>query len=294
MKTELERWQQLGNDVMAYGQDLIQAMIILVGGLILIRLLFRYLRPRLKRIIPRESVVSMITHGVSVILLFLVVTAALHHAGMREAVVFRVLALIAIGVVGVIVLFRPLLPSLPFKVGNTVEAGGLLGRVEATTALNTRLRTFDGKTVFIPNRMILNETVVNFHFTPTRQIRIAVTITYDADLIQAKTILTAILARDPRVLDKPAARVFVLNLTEDGVEIAVRPWVKNADYWRTRCDLLEIIKLRLDQEGIPFASPRRRVHLHESALEGAPAGKAPPPQGPEMNPSTPIRKGEPA
>jgi small conductance mechanosensitive channel len=153
------------------------------------------------------------------------------------------------------------MPSLPFKTGNFIEAAGNLGIVESTSFFNTRLKTFDGKTVFIPNRVILNDTLVNYHYIPHRQIRLVVTITYESDLLKAKNLLWKIFSEEPRILDNPAGRVFVINLSENGVELAVRPWVKNSDYWRTRCDLLEIIKLRFDQGGIKFARPQRFIHI---------------------------------
>jgi hypothetical protein len=90
---------------------------------------------------------------------------------MRGIVIARVFIAVTLAVIGVAVIFRRYLPTLPFKVGDTVQVGGRLGKVEATTVLNTRLRTFDGKTVFMPNRKILNEDVINYHFTPERQIR---------------------------------------------------------------------------------------------------------------------------
>jgi small conductance mechanosensitive channel len=67
------------------------------------------------------------------------------------------------------------------------------------------------------------------------------------------------------VLDVPPARSFVLNLAENGVELGVWGWVKNVDYWRTRGDLLEKIKLRFDQEGITVPFPQREVHLNRQA-----------------------------
>jgi small conductance mechanosensitive channel len=67
------------------------------------------------------------------------------------------------------------------------------------------------------------------------------------------------------VLDVPPARSFVLNLAENGVELGVWGWVKNADYWRTRGDLLEKIKLRFDREGITIPFPQREVHLNRQA-----------------------------
>jgi small conductance mechanosensitive channel len=54
-----------------------------------------------------------------------------------------------------------------------------------------------------------------------------------------------------------------VNLSESSVEIAIRPWVRNSNFWRTRCDLIEKIKLGLDQEGITIAFPQRDIHIYQ-------------------------------
>jgi small conductance mechanosensitive channel len=197
------------------------------------------------------------------------VTAALHYVGVPTIIIRRVLFACILAAVGLIVIFRPYVPSLPFKVGNTIAVGGLVGKVEAVTFLNTRLKTFDGKTIFVPNRMILNDVVNNYHFTGTRQIRISVTISYNDDLLKAKQLLKEILADDPRMLEKPVPSVYVTNLGDDGVGLSARGWVENRNYLKARSDLLEKIKLRFDQEGITIPFPQRHVHLNISGnVEG--------------------------
>jgi small conductance mechanosensitive channel len=163
---------------------------------------------------------------------------------------------------------------MPFKVGNTVKAGDLLGKVEAMTFLNTRLKTFDGKTFFVPNRQILNDIVINYHFTQTRRIKIDVNIRYDQDLLKAKRVLEAIMTEDARVKPKPGPMVYVLNLASNCVELGGRCWVANKDYWVARCDLLEKTKLRFDNEGIRFAFPQLDLHLdsYSSAADDTQAG----------------------
>jgi len=46
--------------------------------------------------------------------------------------------------------------------------------VEAATIINTRIRTFGGKMVFVPNAKILNDYVVNYHITPNRRLQLIV------------------------------------------------------------------------------------------------------------------------
>jgi small conductance mechanosensitive channel len=200
----------------------------------------------------------------------MVVAISLEYAGFQSLVIYRTLAIITLGVVGIVVIARPYLPTLPFKVGNTVEAGGLLGKVEATTFLNTRLRTFDGKTIYVPNRKILDDIIVNYHFTPNRRIYLDVNIRYDQDLLKAKRVLETLMIQDPRVLATPRPIVYVTELADSGVDLSGRCWVKNLEYWRTKCDLIEKIKLRFDHEGIVIAYPQLDVHHYREKSQAVP------------------------
>jgi small conductance mechanosensitive channel len=260
---QLAELRELGDMIALHGQLVVRSLLILVAGLIVIKLLNRTIKRFAAKRKLSPAVASYLSSSLNILLLGFIVVIALEYLGMRGIVIARVFIVVTLAVIGVTVIFRRYLPTLPFKVGDTVQVSGRLGKVEATTVLNTRLRTFDGKTVFMPNRKILNEDVVNYHFTPERQIRLSFGIHYDADLIKAKAVMADILAEDPRILDKPATRVFVVNLSDSSVEIAIRPWVKNSNFWRTRCDLIEKIKLGLDQEGITIAFPQRDIHIYQ-------------------------------
>jgi len=172
----------------------------------------------------------------------------------------RFLIILTLAAIGIIMVFRPLIPTLPFKVGNTIMAGDLLGKVEATTVLNTRLKTFDGKTVFVPNRKILDDIVINYHFTPTRRFELKINILYDQDLMKAKQILETIMVEDPRVNSTPRPIVYLMSLNKGYVELSDRGWADNLKRFVVTRELLEKIKLRFDQEGITLAMPQMQVH----------------------------------
>ncbi len=261
MERTIAKLTRIGDAMTLYGQEVVLALAILVAGLIATRMFIKVLRRILQRFTTNQSLISMVSTSLHVVLVVLVVTAALHYVGVPTIIIRRVLFACILAAVGLIVIFRPYIPSLPYKVGNAIGVGGLVGKVEATTFLNTRLKTFDGKTVFIPNRIILNDIVTNHHFTPTRRVSVGVTISYHDDLQKAKKVLAEILADNPNVLEKPAPSVYVNELGDRGVELSARGWVENAKYLRARSDLLEKIKLRFDQEGITIALPQRHVHL---------------------------------
>jgi small conductance mechanosensitive channel len=262
MEAEILKLGKFQEVVQLYGFDLLLSLAMLVAGLIVAKLIHRYCKILLRRFISKESTVATVANIISLLIVVYVVALSLHHAGMDTIVIRRIIIGLTLAVIAVIIVFRPLIPSLPFKVGQTVKAGNLLGKVEGTSLINTRLRTFDGKTFFVPNQKIINDIVQNYHLTGTRRIKLNVGIRYDQDLMKAKQVLETIMIEDPRVNVSPRPAVWVLNLTNGCVELGGRCWVDNVKYWKTRCELLEKIKLRFDAEGIVIAHPQRDVHIY--------------------------------
>ncbi len=265
MEGELQKLREVSDMVTLYGPGILRALILLLVGLVLAKLFLKYSKPILRRFNLKEATLSVVANVIFIVIITFSVAMAAQLLGLKALVIVRVLAAIALALIAIVVMFRPLIPTLPFKVGNTIKTGDLLGKVEVTTLMNTRIRTFDGKTVFVPHSKVLNDYVINYHLIPNRQIRIDFPIGYKDDLLKAKRVLSEILAEEPRILKAPPARVFVIDLTLEGVQLAVWSWVKNIDYWRTRCDLLEKIKLRFDHEGIGFAMPRRLIDIQEAS-----------------------------
>ncbi|MEA3438582.1 MAG: mechanosensitive ion channel family protein [Thermodesulfobacteriota bacterium] len=260
MESTLVKYKEMGDLIASQGQTFVIALVILVVGLIVIKQVSKLLRLMLERLNLKPQTISTVSTIISIILLVIVVATALEHLGMNTLVIRRVIFLVSLAVIGIIAIFRPLLPTLPFKVGNTVKVGDLLGKIEATTLLNTRMRTFDGRTVFIPNSKILNDYVINYHFTGTRRVKVDVGIGYDQDILKAKQILETIMIEDPRVKVTPRPTVYVLNMANSCVQLGGRCWVNNVKYWTSRCELIEKTKLRFDHEGITIAFPQLDVH----------------------------------
>ncbi len=262
MEKEILEFGKFQEVVELYGFDLLLSLAMLVAGLIVAKLVHRYFKILLRTFISKESTVATVANITSLLIIVYVVALSLHHVGMDTIVIRRIIIALTLAVIAVIIVFRPLIPALPFKVGQTVKAGDLLGKVESISLLNTRLRTFDGKTFFVPNHMIIKDIVQNYHFTPTRRIKLNVGIRYDQDLMKAKQVLETIMVEDPRVMVNPRPAVWVLNLNNGCVELGGRCWVDNIKFWKTRCELLEKIKLRFDAEGIVIAHPQRDVHIY--------------------------------
>lgn len=151
----------------------------------------------------------------------------------------------------------------PFRLGELIDANGVLGTVKEIQFFSTVLVTGDNKEITIPNAKIQGNNLINY----TRQGRLRVdfvfSVSYADDLREVKEMLHEIVTADERVLAAPAPVIFVQSLDDSGVSIAARPWVKPDDYWTLQWDIPERVKLRFDAEGITIPFPQRDVHWYD-------------------------------
>ncbi|MEM7542392.1 MAG: mechanosensitive ion channel domain-containing protein [Pseudomonadota bacterium] len=186
------------------------------------------------------------------------VVAILGAAGLAIALAFQgSLSNLAAG--ALLVTFRP------FKVGDFIEAGGTTGIVEEIQMFTTQIRTGDNKTVIVPNAGVASGNIVNYSTKPTRRIDLVFGVGYEADLDKVRSNIEAVLSDDERVLKDPEPTIGIVELGDNSVNFAVRPWVKSEDYWPTYFALQENMKKRFDSEGISIPYPQREVHLHQVA-----------------------------
>jgi len=152
----------------------------------------------------------------------------------------------------------------PFKVNHYVEAGGTSGTVVEVDLFNTIMLTPDNKRVIVPNSVVYNGVIVNYSAEDTRRVDLVFGIGYEDNYVKACEIINSVIASESRILKEPEAIVAMGELADSSVNINVRPWVINADYWNVRASLLEKIKSEFDANGISIPFPQQDVHMHQA------------------------------
>jgi small conductance mechanosensitive channel len=142
-----------------------------------------------------------------------------------------------------------------FRAGDSIEAGGVTGIVEAIGIFDTILITDDNRKIIVPNGKILGGPIVNTSAKSTRRLDLVISIAYGADLKRAKEIILSALKADARVLPTPAPTVAMGALSENSVDLAMQAWVAVGDYNALRSDVLEKVKLGFDAAGVAFPPP---------------------------------------
>jgi len=157
----------------------------------------------------------------------------------------------------------------PFDVGDIVDAGGVTGRVQSTNLVSTHIRTFDNKSMIVPNNEIWGGVITNSTGARKRRVDMVFGIGYGDDIAKAQGILEKITNDHKLVLKDPEPVIKVHELADSSVNFICRPWVKTADYWTVYWDVTRSVKEEFDRQGVSIPFPQRDVHLYREALENA-------------------------
>ena len=242
------------------GPMVVKGMILLIIVLILVKFLGKFVSSILiKAGMPERRAAYSMT-GMHILVLLIGALVVLNFIGFPAALLFRVIMVIVMASVAAFVIAKPYIPKLPLKKGDVVMIGGAMGKVDLISVMHTRIRTFDGKVVYIPNHKVLNDQVVNTSLRPKRRLDIDFYIPYEADVGKVKGIVGEILKESEIVQEKPVPRVVIDKFAPGYLEMKARFWVEKKYALVGRWGLNEKIMARFDEEGITMASPRLDIN----------------------------------
>ena len=157
-----------------------------------------------------------------------------------------------------ILLFRP------FKVGDFIEAQGISGVVKEIQIFNTVINTVDNKVILLHNGPVSTGIINNYSREAVRRVDFSFSIKYGDDFEKAKAVLLKLIAEDARVLDTPAAPFVELGaLSSSSINITVRVWCKQEDYWGIYFDLNKKVYETFPKEGLNFPYQTLTVNVNK-------------------------------
>ncbi len=266
--------EELPQKALNLGVRILLAIVFLFLGFSLIKVIRRIVKKSLKRAGADVGVVqfldSFIKVGLYIILGFMVAGGFGLDAASVVAVVGSAGVAVGLALQGSLSNFAGgvlILLIKPFKVGDYIkeDSQGNEGTVTEIQMFYTKLLTYDGKTVVLPNGTLANTSLVNVTAANFRRLDVTVGISYDSDIKKAKAVLTRLVDENPLVIQDKDKVVTVDDLSDSAVVIAVKCHVKTEDYWTLRGQLLEDIKLSFDEEGIMIPYPQLDVHIDKES-----------------------------
>ena len=257
-------------ELLSFGYRIFVAVLILLIGIRIAKSVRKMLGKTFDRMEVEVSLRKFLLSVAYAVICGLAVFAAADKLGISPASIVAVLgsAGIALGLAlqeslgnfagGVLILLMK-----PFKVGDYIICGDKEGTVSAIGLVYTTMNTIDNKKIVIPNGTLSNSNLTNVTSQDNRRLEIKVGISYQADLKKAKDIMLRLFEEHPCMLKEEQVVTFVDELADSSVIIGARGWVATPDYWKTRCDLLEQVKLTFDAEGIEIPFNQLEVRIKQ-------------------------------
>ena len=162
-----------------------------------------------------------------------------------------------------------IMTTKPFKVGDYIieDSNKNEGYVTQIDIFYTRLTTIENKMIVIPNGTLANSSLTNVSHLRDLRLNQKVQISYRSDIEKAKQLIRDIIEQEEAVRKKKEILVFVDELKDSGISIGFRCFISAKEYWKTRWDILEKIKIEFDQEGIEIPYNQLDVHLIDNLIE---------------------------
>ena len=254
---------------------LIEIVLVIIASLIVSRVLRRILK---RRILPRfklaegaQFVILRLIHYVLVVIgLFL----AINLVGIQMTSLAVIFGLLGVGIAfglqnitsnfvsGLILLFER-----PVSVGDYIEVGGAMGKVQSINMRSTTVITRDNITLIVPNSSFISDTVTNWSVgDPKIRINVPVGVAYGSDTELVKRLLLEVAEKHPDVLKDPKPDVLFREFADSSLNFDLRIWILNPmGRFKTISDINYAVDAAFREHNITIPFPQRDVHFYQEA-----------------------------
>jgi small conductance mechanosensitive channel len=259
--------KQLTSTGVEIGKSILLALVIYFAGKFVIKLTNKIVRQMLERRQVDNTIQSFLKSFVSILLNVLLIITVISALGVNTTSFAALLA--SLGVAAgmalsgnlqnlagglIILLFKP------FKVGDMIEAQGMMGKVKEIQIIHTILLTVDNKEIYLPNGSLSSGSITNYNKMETRRVDFTISVEYGTDVEKVINALKAIANSDDRILKDPEPFYALSALADSSVNFTFRVWVNGADYWAVYFDLNKKIYEEFNRQSIKFPFPQLQIH----------------------------------
>ena len=263
--------------------DVLAAVVILLLGIILTRVLYRWLA---NAVLPRTEMEPSLQNSIATIVGYIGVIVAISLALGRLGLDLQNVALVAgalsvgigFGLQSVVSNFVSgliLLTERPIRVGDWIVVGNEQGYVRKISVRSTEIETFERASVILPNSDLITGVVKNWtHSNRLGRLAVPVGVSYAADPDQVREILISIAKNHPLVLSTPEPNVLFMGFGDSSLDFELRGIVSDVNQiLSVASDLRFEILRRFREAGVEIPFPQRDVHLHtvQDAQDATPA-----------------------
>ena len=271
---EMTRWQKivdrfLKSEGLSSGAvTVIELVALLVLGFIAIKVIVYLTKRTMKKSSLDASLYKFVLNGVKAVLYITLITMALSILGVSPTTIVTVVgaagAAIALALkdsLANIAGGMMIMMTKPFSKEDYIDVGNVSGKVEHIDLFLTTLRTYDYKTITIPNGLINTSILVNHSKEDIRRVDCVFGIGYDNNIGEAKEILENVCSANSYILSEPGPVIGVSSHGDSAVMIDLKVWCRTEQYWDIKYFLEENVKIAFDEHGINIPYPQIDVHM---------------------------------
>ena len=249
-------------------EQLITTLVILVACLVAVRLVMALTRRLTGRSKMDERVRRYILGGVKAVLYLVTILIVAQSLGIPVTSLIALVSVFGLAVSlaiqdvlsnvagGMVILF-----SKPFTIGDYVETSDGEGTVAEISLTHTKLDTYGGQRVMLPNKAVVAGKIINYSARGIRRVDHTVTASYDDATEAVRAACLRAVARTPHVLEDPAPAAVLTAYKESAVEYHVRFWADIAYFWDAYNTSLEEIRRCFDEDGVTMTYNHLNVHI---------------------------------
>ena len=257
----------ISNLVGAAANNVLSAVVVLVIGLLVIRIVMKLVTKTLEKSKLEKAAHTLIISLSRVVLYVLLGLAAASALGIDVTGIVALASVLTLAVslalqnalTNVIGGFT-LLSTHPFHSGDYVEIGGQACTVQEISMTYTKLATPDNKLISLPNSAVVAAQIVNYSAAETRRVEVVVSASYDAPTQKVLDALVLAGTVDNALLE-PAPMAVITGYGESAINYSLRIWVKSNDYWDVYFQVNQRVKDIFDEQGIAMTYPHVNVHM---------------------------------
>jgi small conductance mechanosensitive channel len=248
--------ERLPEMLLSFGAKLIVALIIFFIGKWIAKAISNVVKRLMGKGKMDSNVAQYLGNLIYGVMLAFVIIAAIARLGVQTTSLVAIFgaATLAVGMAlqGTLGNFSSgvmLLIFRPFKVGDSVIAGGINGKVHDIGIFATTIIPSDGRKVIVPNGKLSNDTITNFSVMPVRRIELSINVPGNTDINAVRDLLRAVIDSESDLLKDPAPAIVMTDANAAAIIFGIYANVKNEDYGRIRASMVEKVKLALTTKG---------------------------------------------
>ena len=158
-----------------------------------------------------------------------------------------------------------LLVEEPFRIGDEVVIGDYNGKVENISIRTTKIRTYNGERILLPNSTVFTDAVKVVTAYSHRRTDLAVGVDYNTPILQASKILKQTITSVSGVMREPAPEIDVVNFGDSSIDLVVRYWSNSQQKQlrQVQTKAMIAIKKALDEAEISIPYPIRTLYYYD-------------------------------